>query len=316
MSPHLHRWLLRRTAFRLALAVALGVALTGCSGGSSDSTAPTPPANTDVADVSAGLATSPSLLGDDLFDVTLPTGASARAAGAMAALDPLSFYRWVRNSSRSFTSTFSDSDRSARPRAADVLVSRDITGMLHIIRRPAEGAPADTHNVIHKVIRDLWTRRLHLLRETVDTPQGPKSVWRVTQASGIRIASVPSTRIIQSVHLTGSGLDVRVTDPAQLMTLAQVPQAATSDSVTVTVDAGPATGNDVFLYWHDHRARMHPNGDGTHTLRIFTDDSAGLRGIGVNVLSFATLHDDISNYDSLGWIVPLRIGGAPVSVWP
>jgi hypothetical protein len=96
-----------------------------------------------------------------------------------------------------------------------------------------------------------------------------------------------------------------------------VPQAAAGDSLTITVDTGANTGanadNDVFVYWGDRRVRMIPNGDGTHTVRVFTGSVAGVRSLGVNVLSRGTLHDDALLYDSLGWIFPMRVGATLTS---
>jgi hypothetical protein len=297
----------------LATLLVLAV-LAGCGKGT-DATEPTPPAvSSEVVLATAGITASPALLGDDLFDVTGSTGASARAAQPMSAIDPFSFYRWVRTSSRDFTFAFSDTDNVGRPRAADVSVRRDLYGMLHIIQRPVGDTPPDTHAVVHKVMHDVWTRHLHLVRELV--PGGGGSWrWRIEQASGVSIASAPGTRGITSVHLVGTGLDVTVTDPAQLMALAQLPHAAVDDSVTVTVTTG-APDDVVALYWHDHRARMHANGDNTYTLRFSTGVGLGLRGLGVNALTHGTLYDDTLGYDSLGWIVPLWVGDGAPSVWP
>lgn len=297
----------------LAALAALAVALAGC-GKTADSTVPTP-ANTDIAGVTLAVTASPTLLADDLFDVTASTGTSARTAEPMAAIDPLSFYRWFGASSRDFAFAFADNDTAGRPLSADVTVRRDLFGMLHIVKRPLGDAAPDTHNVVHKAIHDVWTRNLHLVREPVDGPNGSASRWRLQSASGVRIASTPGDRRISSVHLLGNGLDFNVTDPAQLMTLVQLPRVALNDSVTVTVTTD-AIDDVVVLYWHDHRQRMHANGDGTFTLRVGVGSGVGLRGIGVNALSHGTLYDDTVPYNSLGWIVPVWVGEIPPTVWP
>ena len=297
----------------LAAFAAFAVALAGC-GKASNSTSPTP-TNTDIADATLGVAASPSLLADDLFDVTAATGASARPAGPMAAIDPLSFYRWFSSGTRNFTFVFSNNDSSGRPMSADVTVRRNLFGMLHIVKRAPGDAAPDTHNVVHKVIDDVWTRHLHLVREPADGPASLASHWRVESASGVRIASAPGDRRISLVHLVGSGLDFTVTDPAQLMTLVGLPRVLLNDSVTVTVTTD-AIDDVVLLYWHDHRERMHANGDGTFTIKVGVGSGLGLRGVGVNALSHGTLYDDAAPYNSLGWIVPVWVGDAPPSVWP
>lgn len=304
-----------RLFLALCASLLFSLALASCGGGGSSPTAPVAPVADDLAAATAGLGTSPALLGDDLFDVTTSTGYTARTANPFAAIEPLSFYRWVSRNTRSYAFAFSDSDGAGHPRAADVTVNSSRLGMLHLIPSPAGGAAPDTHNVIHKLMDDRWTRRVHLVRETLNTPQGARDVWRVTQASPVRIASQPGARSIASLHLTGSALDVTVTDPAQMRSLAQLPTAAADDSLTVTVVSG-AVDDDVFLYWQGQRTRMHPDGGGTHSLRVWSGAASGLRSLGVNVLSRGTLHDDTSLYDSLGWIVPLWVGGTPAGVWP
>ena len=299
---------------QLAALMAFAVALAGC-GKSASSTVPTPPTNTDVAGATSGMASSPTLLVDDLFDVTATTGASAHPAQPMTAIDPLTFYRWFSAGTRNFTFAFSDSDSAGHPRQADVTVRRDLYGMLNIIQRPLGGTEPDTHNVVHKPFHDVWTRHLHLVRVLVAGDHGMEPRWHVESTSGINVASQPGDRAITSMHIVGSGLDVTVTDPAQLMSLTQLPHATANDSVTVTVTSG-AMDDICVLYWHDHRERMHPNGDGTCSLKLWVGVMPGLRGIGVNVLSHGTLFDDTVPYNSLAWIVPIWVGDAPPTVWP
>lgn len=299
---------------QLVALAGFALALAGC-GKSSSSTAPDTSASSDVADATVGVTASPTLLADDLFDVTAATGASAHPAEPMTAIDPLGFYRWFSSGTRNLTFAFSDSDSAGRPRQADVTVRRDLYGMFHIIKRPPEGSPPDTHNVVHKPLHDVWTRHLHLVRELAEGPHGLESHWRVQSASGVSIASLPGDRSISSVHLEGVGLNVTFTDPAQLMSLTQLPRVAANDSVTVTMTPG-ATDDVCVLYWHDHRERMHPNPDGTFSARVAVGSGLGLRGIGVNALSHGTLFDDTAPYNSLGWIVPVWVGDVPTTTWP
>ena len=301
----------------LLLTLAALLALAGCGGGGDSPTAPTSNTTTDLEAVTTVIAGAGSLSGDGLYDVTSSATASARHAGAFAAIDPLSFHRSVNRSTQGITIAFSDSDGTGHPRTADVTVNRSTLGMFMVLRRPAGGGAVDTSAVVHKLMDDRWKRHLHLSRQTVQGPSGPHEVWSLDQASALRIASQPGSRTIASVHLTGIGLDATLTDAEALRTPAQVPQAVAGDSLTITVDTGANTGanadNDVFLYWGDRRVRMIPNGDGTHTVRVHSGNVAALRSLGVNVLSRGTLHDDTLLYDSLGWIFLLRVGATLTS---
>ena len=304
----------------LLLTLAALLALVGCGGGGDSPTAPTSNPSTDLDAVTAVVAGASALSDDGLYDVISSATASARHAGAFAVLDPLSFHRTVNRSTLGISVVFSDSDGAGHPRAAEVTVRRSTLGMFMVLRRPAGGGAVDTSSVVHKVMDDRWTRHLHLTRQTVQGPYGPQEVWSIDQASALRIASQPGSRTIASVHLTGIGLDATLTDAEALRTPAQMPVAVAGDSLTITVGTGANTGanadNDVFVYWGDRRVRMIPNGDGTHTVRVHSGNVATLRSLGVNVLSRGTLHDDALPYDSLGWIVPLRIGATLTSARP
>ncbi|MEQ1834432.1 MAG: hypothetical protein ABL977_15405, partial [Candidatus Eisenbacteria bacterium] len=302
-------------------AKALGLsALVGCGGGGGSPTAPASSSNSDLDAVTAALASATHLFDDGLYDITSSTGASARAAGTFAAMEPAAFHRSVSRSSQGFAIALSDSDEAGRPHTADVTINRSTLGMFMVVRRPAGGGAVDTGDVVHKVMDDRWTRHVRLVRRTVLTPDGAREQWQLDQMSALKIVSQPCSRAIVSLHLTGSGLDATITDPAALRTFAQLPQAALGDSVTITTDAGANTGanagNDVFVYWGDRRVRMTPNGDGTHTVRVHSGSLAGVRSLGVNVFSRGTLHDDALIYDSVAWIVPLTVGTPVPSVWP
>lgn len=303
----------------LTLALVAVAVLTGCGGGSGSPTAPTPSSNSDLDAVTAALASATHLFDDGLYDITSSTGASARAAGTFAAMEPAAFHRSVSRSSQGFVIAFSDS-AAGRPLTADVTINRSTLGMFMVVRRPAGGGAVDTSDVVHKVMDDRWTRHVRLVRRTVQTPDGPREQWQLDQMSALKIVSQPGSRAIASLHLTGSALDATITDPAALRTLAQLPQAALGDSVTITADTGANTGanadNDVFVYWGDRRVRMIPNGDGTHTVRVHTGSVAGVRALGVNVFSRGTLHDDALIYDSMAWVVPVAVGAPAAGVWP
>lgn len=304
----------------LTLALLAVAVLTGCGGGSGSPTAPTPSSNSDLDAVTAALASATHLFDDGLYDITSSTGASARAAGTFAAMEPAAFHRSVSRSSQGFTIALSDSDEAGRPHTADVTINRSTLGMFMVVRRPAGGGAVDTGDVVHKVMDDRWTRHVRLVRRTVQTPDGPREQWQLDQMSALKIVSQPGSRAIVSLHLTGSALDATITDAATLRTLAQLPQAALGDSVTITADTGANTGanadNDVFVYWGDRRVRMIPNGDGTHTVRVHTGSVAGVRALGVNVFSRGTLHDDALIYDSMAWVVPVAVGAPAAGVWP
>lgn len=288
----------------VSLLCALGAA--GC-GGSAGPTAPTPVAPPTEADlVTAAAATTPEWLGDDVFDVTSSTAASARHAGTNAAVTPLAWYRWFYSATRTLSVALADSDATPRATRADVTVDRDLQGMLHLVFDPADGAEPDTHDVIHKLVHDQWQRKLRYARVS----DGGGSHWQLTHASGVRVRSFNGSRSIASVTLTpGAGATVTLTDPAALLAVDALPAIPAGDSITVNVSTG-AADDVVALYYGAHRERLHANGDGTFWLRFASGPESNRRNLAVNVLSHGTLYDSAQAYDSMVWILPVRVAAA------
>ena len=185
----------------MKLVLALLVCCAACTGcGGKSSTVPTPPSTTsDAALVSAAVLADPTLLRDDMYESTNATAlgiGAPIAAGPLAAISPITFFRMYTLANRTVGVTFSDSDATGRPRRADVQVNRDLTGMLHILVARA-GLPLDTANVVHKIIRDGWTRHLRLARVVDPTSPDSANHWVLQGASAITVDR-KSTRLNSS----------------------------------------------------------------------------------------------------------------------
>ncbi len=302
-----------RHALRALAVIAACALLAGC-GKATSSTAPNVPATPSDAELVASAAlTQSDLLRDDVYDVTSSTTASARQAGPSAAIDPFAFYRWYSTATRDFNVTLSDPDSTGRPRTADLLITRDLRGMLHIVQRPAAGAEADTHNVIHKFVHDVWTRHLILKRIADPAAHDGSTLWTLDRMSPIAVRSAPMTVAIQSVQLGVVGdatYDQTISAPATPIAPALLPTLVAGQSEQVTVTTGVA-GQVVSLYTPNGRIRMTDQGDGTYRAS-FTPSTGGAHPhLAVNVMSHATLYDDTLPYDSAAWVIPYQVVTIP-----
>lgn len=289
-------------------------AFTGCGGKSS--TVPTPPSTTsDAALVSAAVLADPTLLRDDMYESTNATAlgiGAPIAAGPLAAISPITFFRMYTLANRTVGVTFSDSDATGRPRRADVQVNRDLTGMLHILVARA-GLPLDTANVVHKIIRDGWTRHLRLARVVDPTAPDSATHWVLQGASAITVLSNHAQVALRSVSLQGlpgAPFQLTITDPTELWTTGTRPVLPAGQYLTVRIDTG-VPGQLAFLYSLDRRVRMNELGLGLYEGAIYVDpNTASLANphFAVNVMSRGTLFDDALPYDSATWIIPYGIG--------
>lgn len=305
-----------RHALRALAIAASCVLLAGC-GKSTSSTAPVVPGGpTDAELVTAAALAHADYLRDDVYDVTTSATASARAADPYAAIDPWSFFRWYSSGTRDLAVTLSDPDTKGRPQKADVLVTRDLRGMMHIVKRPAVGSEPDTHQVVHKFIRDLWTR--HLTFERIPDPAATdgSTIWVPTGISPVRVRSLPGTRVLTSVQIALVGVAtpvVPITDPTQPIPFTSLTLLPPGFDVTITATTG-TPGEVAMLYTAGRRMRMTDGGDGTYSATVPVDllaSSGSLTQIGVNVMTHDTLYDDTLPYDSLAWVIPVRIAELP-----
>lgn len=303
---------MRHALRALALAAAC-LWLAGC-GKSTSSTAPVaPPAPTESELVTAAALAQSDYLRDDVYDVTASTTARARQAGPLAAIDPLSFFRWYSTATRDLTVSLSDPDSSGRARTADLLVRRDLRGMLHITKQPSAGSEPDTHNVIHKFVHDLWQRHLILKRVADPVAHDGSTIWVLDRVSPIAVRSAPVNVAIQSVQLHVPGdpsLDRSISDPSAPVADADLPRVVNGQSAEVTVTTGQA-GQVVLLYTPNGRVRMTDQLDGTYRASFTPSVSGAHLHLAVNVMSHATLYDDTLPYDSAAWVIPYKVDVVP-----
>lgn len=287
--------------------------LAGC-GKSTSATAPVaPPAPSESELVTTAALSQSDYLRDDVYDVTASTTTRARQAGPLAAMEPLSFFRWYSTAGRDLSVTLSDPDSAGRPRTADLLVRRDLRGMLHVTRQPAAGSEPDTHNVIHKFVHDLWQRHLIMKRVADPAAHDGSTIWVLDRVSPIAVRSAPVSVAIQSVQLHVPGdpsLDRTISDPSASIADADLPRVVNGQSAEVTVTTGQA-GQVVLLYAPNGRVRMTDQLDGTYRASFTPSASGAHLHLAVNVLSHATLYDDTLPYDSAAWVIPYKVTIVP-----
>jgi hypothetical protein len=290
-----------RYALRALAIAGCCLLLAGC-GKSTSATAPVaPPVPTDSELVTTAALALSDYLRDDVYDVTASTAARARQAGPLTAMEPLSFFRWYSSAGRDIAVTLSDPDSTGRPRSADLLVRRDLRGMLHVTQQPAAGSEPDTHNVIHKFVHDLWQRHLIMKRVADPAADNGSTIW------------APVNVAIQSVQLQVQGdptYDRTISDPAAPIADANLPRVVNGQSEQVTVTTGQA-GQVVLLYTPNGRVRMTDQLNGTYTASFTPSASSAHLHLAVNVLSHATLYDDTLPYDSAAWVIPYKVTIVP-----
>jgi hypothetical protein len=299
----------------LALLLITGL-LAGC-GKSSDVTSPTggtPGASNDQALVTSVMAAAPQAIDDGLSDASLETTLGGQP-GALAAIQPFTYWRTITRSDRTFEFVFSDPDTVGRPTTAMVTIRRRLSGQFNILAGdpPIVGMLPDTmRNVIHKPLLDHWVRRVLLKRMRMMGDNG-EPLWRIAAVSGVQVTSrhaatgMDATTHIGSLRVQSVGVDTVLTDPLAFERLRKVLRFQPQSMVTLTVKTDRV--DDVVVLHHaDRRFRFHNNGDMTYT-GVWTTGlfMRGLRHVGVNALSHGTLFDDQAPYDSQSWIFPYSL---------
>ena len=267
----------------------------------------------DQAEVASELAANPSLVDDEVSaapdQTSLESGApAAGVAGTMsaeAAIQPLTFWREIRDIQRRFEFAFADTDSTGRPTTAIVTVHKLFAGSFNILVADpvADGSPPSSH-VIHKPLADHGVRRVLLKR--VRLPESERRVWRVVATSGIRITSRDATTRIDSLRIQSGALDTTITDPLAFFRLRAMLTLDPLADVTLTVTT-QSDDDVVLLYLRDQRVRFSHSGPDTYTITFRVPDGAGLHHVGVNALSNGTLFDDAAPYDSQSWIEPYLV---------
>jgi hypothetical protein len=297
-------------SFAPALLLVTGL-LAGCGSNVAPLDDPaSPAASADQAEVAGVIAQTPEVIEDGEFelDVAMSFEASAGIDGSLEAIQPLRWWREIRNVERTFEFAFADTDSAGRPRTAVVTVHKRLRGLLHVVAGdpPAEGEPIDTSTVRHitKPLADHWVRRvlLHRVwREGMDRPR-----WRVVATSGVEVGSRDHVTAIQSLRIESAGVDTTITNPLAFQFLRRIVRLEPMAEVRLTATTANAT-DLVILYDRHGRHRFRNLGDGTHAIVFRTGLAGGLRHFGVNALSRGTLFDDAAPYDSHAWLLPYAV---------
>jgi len=187
------------------------------------------------------------------------------------------------------------------PATADVTVTGDATGLLHLWY-------ADGDSLMHvtKDFEDTAVRRMFFERSRRATPV--HRGWQLVAMSGVEIASPGTTRQIRSVNVQLGDRDVSIDNVTDLVPVEQLLRLPGPALIVVTVDTGDATDSVWLHVRRERRIEMNNNGDGTFTARFFTQEHRGPRHFVVDVLSHDTLFDDVAPYDCLAWGIPYFVG--------
>jgi hypothetical protein len=194
--------------------------------------------------------------------------------------------------------------RNNGPPVADVSITYDVTGLLHLI--PGE---ASTQSEFVKDFQNRAARSLYFERQGPPR-QHPHRGWKLKALSGALIASPGTTRNINSVRVQVGTIDETITNVTDLVRLENILRLPPNSEVNVTVDTGDAT-DSVYLHVRSHHLRfaLANNGDGTHTGVYRTGEGRGPRHAVIDVLSNGTLFDDSAPYDNMAWGIPYVIRG-------
>jgi hypothetical protein len=184
---------------------------------------------------------------------------------------------------------------------ADVTITLDLTGTYNILTME------ETYG---KDLHDVGVRYAYLERqgERWERFRG----WRLLSLSGMEIVSQPSTRMVNSVHVSSSmgSVDTTLTDVSTLVPVEDLFSFEPGEEVTVTVDTGDGT-DLVFLhtrFWR--RPFTHIGGgvfEGTWTVAEDPVHPEWRRRAAVDVITAETLFDSEAPYDSHAWVVPYRV---------
>jgi hypothetical protein len=269
----------------------------------------------DQALIASAMAAAPQAIEDGLSDAAFETTLGGGPSGLMTAIQPLNFWRAIREQDRTLEFEFSDNDENGKPTTAIVTIRKRLVGQFNILVGPPAGdlpPPTAVRNVIHKPLEDHWVRRVLLKRVRLAGETG-EPVWRIAGISGVKVTSKDATTNILSLRIQSAPLDTTIDDPLAFQRLRRVLRLQPGSPVTLTVTTG-RNDDVVVFYHHDRRFRFHNNGDNTYTAvwPILTPTAGmlpppGLQHFGVNAFSNGTLFDDQAPYDSQAWAFPYSL---------
>jgi hypothetical protein len=187
------------------------------------------------------------------------------------------------------------------PATANVQVSADASGILHLFVRTGELQEFTKNWADHGVRQVFFTRG--------DGMNTRSRGWRLTSVSGVLLASPGTTRQIRSVHIKDGDVDRTITNVTDLVPVADLLRLPPGTTADISVDTGDAT-DQVYLHlrWREARLQLISNGDGTFSGRFDTGDRDDGHHLAVDVLSHDTLLDDTAPYDNVAWGIPFRVG--------
>jgi hypothetical protein len=262
-----------------------------------------------AVDDDAELLGSTQFLGEDQAIESGPSPAGKALAAIYEAINTVRWWRAPTSISRTVEIELVEPQGDSIPGLANVTVTADVEGILNLI-----AAPDDSTRIRYqKAFDDHSLRYAVFERRHPPNPDRPvlRRGWQLTQLSCASVESEGGTRQIQSVTASGASGAFTISDPLVLMDVKSgLPSFAAGEEVEITVATGDATDR-VFLHSHRHRFEFNNNGDGTFTGTWHVGPALGplLRCVGIDVLSGATLGDDVAPYDSRAWVIPYRVTG-------
>jgi hypothetical protein len=193
---------------------------------------------------------------------------------------------------------------SEGPKTASVKITKDLSGILHVLE--GEG---DAATEFEKKFEDTAIRSLYFERRGPALVH-PRRGWKLKALSGALVESPGTTRQIHSVTVHCDGVDKVITNVTDLVRIGELLRLPADSEVTVTVDTGDAT-DAVFLHIRRNHMRfpLLSNGNGTFSGTFVANRREGPHHVVVDVLSDATLHDKTAAYDNVAWGIPYLVLG-------
>ena len=186
--------------------------------------------------------------------------------------------------------------------SAYVTVQGKITGVLHIW---AFQAGVDTLLKIKKDLEIDFTR--NAIFKKTGSEEGTYRGWVLEKISGADAVSTPTYTVeIDSVRIQGETLDVMITDPGALFSLADAITFVSGETVTFTLFADDSSALAYLHPWRLVRMPFVNNGDGSYS-GAWAITSAGFHRVAFDLIRRETLFDDTYDHDSNIWVFPYRV---------
>ena len=283
--------------FSAAWVLAATTLLSGCLNSDDSPSAPSGDESDDEAAIEASIGQESA----DYADSDLLVWGEDSAGGTTR--DAINTLRWWRELLKLEKSIDITIHRDGPPSTADVTVTTDASGVLHLV----SGDDPDFQR-FNKDFEITGVRSLFFERR--DARIFERRGWVLKATSGVEIQSPATTRNIHSVRVQSGSIDVTYTNVTDLVALNELLRLPLDADVAITVDTGDAS-DSVFLHLRKDHVRwpLESNGDGTFSGKFRTGLNRGLRHFAVDVLSQGTLFDDTAPYDNVIWGIPFVVRG-------